>query len=132
MSEAYFWENLAYTLLEMNLNGDGLNKHIMGDLFKDKPEILAQLDFGEGVKVQDLDKHLYAGQPDIIDVRTAKPHELWECLPCGKTFRRKDNLDRHLRSALHARRLKVYSEKQAAVAEKTRENAEPEKTELTV
>ena len=128
MDEAEYWENMALTLLEMNLNGDGLNKQILTNLFKDKLDILNQLEFGEGVGLDDLDKTLYSGTPDVVEVREAKQHELWQCIPCGKTFRRKDNLDRHLRTALHARRLKKYNEKQAAEAEEKRkeETKKPE------
>ena len=64
-------------------------------------------------------------------MREAKPHELWECIPCGKTFRRKDNLDRHTRSGLHARRLAAYQAKQAQEAERKREESKP-KAELVI
>ena len=108
MEDKNFWENLAYSLLEMNLNNDSLNKQILTDMFKAKPGILRAMDFGDGMSIDDLDSKLYSGKADIIEVREAKPHELWECVPCGKTFRRKDNRDRHLRSSLHERRLKKW------------------------
>ena len=104
-SKTDFWENLSYDLLEMNLNNEAMNKRILQDLFKERPDVLAGIDFGEGLGIDDLDKKMYSGKADVIEVKEAKSHELWECIPCGKTFRRKDNLQRHLRSSLHARRL---------------------------
>lgn len=103
-----FWENLAYDLLEMNLNNSAINERVLTDLFKERPELLDDLDFGDGMNIGNLDEKLYAGKADVIEVREAKSHELWECVPCGKKFRRKDNLQRHLRSGLHARRLAKY------------------------
>ena len=105
-----FWENLAYSLLEMNLNGDSMNSQILRNMFKERPMLLGDMDFGEGVTINNLDKNLYSGRPDIVEVRQAKAHELFECIPCGRTFRRKDNLDRHLRTGLHARRKAKYDE----------------------
>ena len=103
-----FWENLAYDLLEKNLNNEALNRHILEDLFKDRPDVLAGMDFGDGMNIDNLEKKLYSGAADVIEVKEAKAHELWECVPCGKKFRRKDNLQRHLRSGLHARRLAKF------------------------
>ena len=54
-----FWQNLAYSLLEHNLNGDSLNSQILKDMFKDRPEILAGMDFGDGVGIENLDSHMY-------------------------------------------------------------------------
>ena len=68
------------------------------------------MEFGEGVTLENLDRHMYSAKPDVVEVRTAKAHELFECKPCGKTFRRRDNLRRHLGSGLHARRLRKYQD----------------------
>ena len=76
MTDSAFWEDLSYSLLEMNLNGDSMNSQILKRMFKSKPEVLAQMDFGEGVGVEQLDKHMY-GRPDVVEIREAKPHELW-------------------------------------------------------
>ena len=127
MTEDVFWENLSYSLLEMNLNNESLNKQILTGLFKDKPEALHQMDFGDGIGVDGLDQKLFSGSADVVQVREAKPHELWECIPCGKRFRRKDNRDRHLRSGLHARRLAKYME-----AKQRKEEEETEKTVVLV
>lgn len=128
-----FWENLAYNLLEHNLNGDSLNSQILKDLFKDRPEVLAAMDFGEGVDIDNLDKHMYTGRADIVEVRQAKPHELFECIPCSRTFRRKDNLDRHLRTSLHGRRKAKYDEsKQKQRAEREEAEAARVKEVITV
>ncbi len=91
-SKCQFWENLAYDLLEMNLNNEAMNKRILEDLFKERPDVLSGMDFGEGLGIDDLDKKMYSGKADIIEVKEAKSHELWECIPCSKKFRRKDNL----------------------------------------
>ena len=105
-----FWQDVAYQLLEMNLNNDSLNGQILTKMFEAKPAVLAEMDFGDGIGVNELDRKLFSGRADIVEVREAKPHELWECIPCGKTFRRKDNRDRHLRSNLHGRRLKKWED----------------------
>ena len=126
--EDYFYEDLALKLLEMNLNGDSLNKQILKDLFKEKPHVLDEI-FGDETTLDSLDAQLYSGRPDIVEVRDAKKHELWECIPCGRTFRRKDNLDRHLRSSLHERRLKKYNEKKAAEVEQMAEDAKTKSEE---
>ena len=80
MSE--FWEELSYKLLEMNLYGDTLNSHLLQQLFKSKPEVLDEMDFGEGTSIENLDSQLYSGKPDIVEVRQAKANELFECIPC--------------------------------------------------
>ena len=68
------------------------------------------MDFGEGVGINELDNNMYTGRADVVEVRQAKSHELFECIPCGRTFRRRDNLDRHLRTKLHSRRKGMYDE----------------------
>ena len=55
MTEDVFWENLAYSLLEMNLNNESLNQQILTGLFKEKPEALHEMDFGDGIKLGGLD-----------------------------------------------------------------------------
>jgi uncharacterized C2H2 Zn-finger protein len=81
------------------------------------------MDFGEGVGIDNLDGNMYKGRPDVVEVREAKAHELFECIPCGRVFRRRDNLDRHLRTGLHGRRKAMYDD-----AER-RKRAEREETE---
>ena len=81
-------------------------------MFRGKPEVLSQMEFGEWVTLDNLDRHMYTAKPDVVEVRAAKAHELFECVPCGKKFRRRDNLRRHLGSGLHARRLRKYQEAQ--------------------
>jgi uncharacterized C2H2 Zn-finger protein len=120
-----FWEDVAYQLLEHNLNGDSLNAHMLTDIFKARPDVLAGIDFGEGVKIESLDQQMYSGSADIVEVREAKQHELWQCMPCNRTFRRKDNLDRHLRSSLHERRLKKFMEKKVEKEQEEAKAAEP-------
>jgi len=110
MSE--FWENLSYDLLEMHLNQDGINAQILKQLFRDRPEILGSMDFGNNVTLDTLDKHLYGNaKTKVVEVRTAKPHEVYTCIPCGgKIFKRLDNYRRHKRCALHMRRLAQWNE----------------------
>jgi uncharacterized C2H2 Zn-finger protein len=107
-----YWEDIAMQLLEVNLNGDALNSTLIREMFAGKPRVLDQMQFGEGVTLENLDSHMYTAKPDVVEVRTAKAHELFECKPCGKHFRRRDNLRRHLGSSLHARRLRKYAETQ--------------------
>jgi uncharacterized Zn-finger protein len=107
MSE--FWEDLAITLLEHNLSGNSLNSRALKDMFKDRPEIWDELDIqvdGEGV--EDLDSALYAGNPQVIEIREAKPNEVYHCKPCNRTFKRGDNFRRHLRSGLHEKRMRAF------------------------
>jgi len=128
-----FWENLAYSLLEYNLNGDTLNAQILKDLFKEKPNILETMDFGDGIGITGLDEHMYKGKPDVVEVREAKAHELFECIPCGRVFRRRDNLDRHLRTGLHGRRKAAYDEAERRKrAEREEAEAARVKTSITV
>ena len=95
-------------LLEVNLNGDALNSTLIREMFRGKPEVLSSMEFGEGGTLDNLDRHMYTHKPDVVEVRAAKAHELFECVPCGKKFRRRDNLRRNLGSGLHARRLRKY------------------------
>ena len=76
MSEL-FWEDIAYQLLEHNLNGDALNSQMLKQIFKNRPDVLGGIDFGDGVKIDSLDRQLYSGAPDMVEVREAKQHELW-------------------------------------------------------
>ena len=69
-----FWEDTALRLLEMNLNGHSLNANTVKDLFAEHPEILDELDISNGTeKVENLDRALYGGRPQIIEIREAKP-----------------------------------------------------------
>ena len=115
-----FWENLSYDLLEMHLNQDGINAQILKQLFRERPEILEQMDFGNNVGLDGLDKHLYGkGQTKVVEVRTAKAHEVYTCIPCGgKIFKRRDNYRRHKRCSLHIRRLEQYENAKKLDAEK--------------
>ena len=101
----YFWEDLALQLLEKNLNGHSLNSRALKELFKEKPEYLEELDIQEdGEKVEDIDQALYGGRPQIIEIREAKPTEIYHCKACNRSFKRGDNFRRHLQSRLHAKR----------------------------
>ena len=100
-----FWEDLAMDLLEKNLNGDSLNADSMRKLFAPQPHILDELNvtYGDSA-VDDIDKALYGGRPQVIEIREAKPNEVYHCKACNRTFKRGDNFRRHLTSSLHARR----------------------------
>jgi uncharacterized C2H2 Zn-finger protein len=117
-----FWEDTALKLLEINLNGDSLNANGIKELFETRPDILAELDIEQdGEEVQDLDKALYGGRPQIIEIREAKPTEIYKCKCCNRTFKRGDNFRRHLNSALHERRQRAFeiaAEEKPVVAEK--------------
>ena len=78
------------------------------------------MDFGNNVTLDTLDQHLYGkGQTKVVEVRTAKPHEVYTCIPCGgKIFKRLDNFRRHKRCALHMRRLAQYNEAKKMQEEK--------------
>jgi hypothetical protein len=103
-----FWEGLALNLLEKNLNGDSLNAEGLKSLFKERPEILDDLDIEmDGEEVADIDKALFGGRPSVIEIREAKPTEVYHCNACNRTFKRGDNFRRHLHSALHARRTRA-------------------------
>ena len=107
MSE--FWEDLALDLLEKNLNGHSLNSDSLKKLFADRPDVLEELDIkvnGEGVT--DIDKALYGGRPQVIEIREAKPTEIYHCKACNRSFKRGDNFRRHLNSNLHNKRQRAY------------------------
>ena len=114
------WENAALSLLEMNLNGHSLNYEALKDIFT--PEILEELDIQkDNTKVDDLDKALYGGMPQVIEIREAKPTEIYHCKACNRNFKRGDNFRRHLQSALHQKRHRAMElalqEKKLAVEE---------------
>ena len=116
-----FWEDLALNLLEKNLNGHTLNSQALKELFKDKPEILEELDIqNDGNEVEDIDKALYGGRPQVIEIREAKPTEIYHCKACNRSFKRADNFKRHIHSALHERRQRAF---ELAMQEK---NEDPE------
>ena len=107
MSE--FWENLCLTLLEHNLNGDALNSQALKTMFAEKPGYLEGLDIqADGGSVTDLDRALYSGCPQVVEIREAKPTEVYHCKACNRTFKRGDNFRRHLRSALHEKRQRAF------------------------
>ena len=59
-----FWEDLALNLLEKNLNGHTLNAQSLKELFKERPDVLEELDIQmDGAEVEDIDKALYGGRP---------------------------------------------------------------------
>ena len=100
-----FWEDTALRLLEMNLNGHSLNANTIKELFEEHPEILDELDMtNDGKEVENIDKELYGGRPQIIEIREAKPTEIYHCKACNRSFKRGDNFRRHLQSKLHQKR----------------------------
>ena len=100
-----FWEDTALKLLEMNLNGHSMNADSIKELFSDHPEILQELDIqNNGKGVEDIDRELYGGRPQVIEIREAKPTEVYHCKACNRSFKRGDNFRRHLQSKLHERR----------------------------
>ena len=102
---AFDWEECALNLLEMNLNGHSLNHNSLKELFKADPSILEDLDIKDGEEdVDDLDKALYGGRPQVIEIREAKPTEIFHCKACNRSFKRGDNFRRHLQSKLHEKR----------------------------
>ena len=120
---SFDWEECALNLLEMNLNGHSLNKDALKELFKDDPSILEDLDIKDGdIDVEDLDKALYGGRPQVIEIREAKPTEIYHCKACNRSFKRGDNFRRHLQSNLHQRRqraMEIAAQESAAdVSEK--------------
>ena len=102
---AFDWEECALSLLEMNLNGHSLNHNSLKELFRGDPSILEDLDIKDGEDdVDDLDKALYGGRPQVIEIREAKPTEIFHCKACNRSFKRGDNFRRHLQSKLHQKR----------------------------
>ena len=122
-----FWEDLALNLLEKNLNGHSLNASSLKTLFEDRPDVLADLDIQmDGNEVENLDKALYGGRPQVIEIREAKPTEVYSCLACNRVFKRGDNWRRHLKSALHERRQRAFelAAQEAKDKESSAENEE--------
>ena len=115
-----FWEDTALTLLEMNLNGHSMNANSLKELFGEHPEILEELDIQDGNKpVEDIDRALYGGRPQIIEIREAKPTEIYHCRACNRSFKRGDNFRRHLQSKLHEKRHRAMElEAKESIAEK--------------
>jgi uncharacterized Zn-finger protein len=104
-----FWEEMALDLLEINLNGNSLNMGSIRELFKEQPSILDDLNIQlDGDNVDNLDEALYGGRPQIIEIREAKPSEIYHCKPCNRRFKRGDNFRRHLATKLHNRRQRAY------------------------
>ena len=102
---SFDWEECALSLLEMNLNGHSLNHNSLKELFRGDPSILEDLDIKDGEQdVDDLDKALYGGRPQVIEIREAKPTEIFHCKACNRSFKRGDNFRRHLQSKLHQKR----------------------------
>ena len=100
-----FWEDTALRLLEMNLNGHSMNSTGLQELFAEHPDILDELDIqDDGKEVENIDKALYGGRPQVIEIREAKPTEVYHCKACNRSFKRGDNFRRHLQSRLHAKR----------------------------
>ena len=107
MSE--FWEDLALNLLEKNLNGHSLNADGLKELFAERPDVLEEMDIVHGnEKVTDIDKALYGGRPQVIEIREAKPTEIYHCKACNRSFKRGDNFRRHLNSTLHNKRQRAF------------------------
>ena len=103
---AFDWEECALTLLEQNLNGHSLNANTLKEIFPE--DILADLNIMDnGSKVDNLDEALYGGRPQIIEIREAKPTEIYHCKACNRSFKRRDNFRRHMISSLHQRRQKA-------------------------
>jgi len=124
-----FWENLAIELLQHNLNGNSMNTQTLETMFKARPDILDELDIQmDGEDVENLDRALYAGQPQVIEIREAKPTEVYHCKACNRTFKRGDNFRRHLRSSLHEKRQRAFElAAQERIAEPKGELDEPER-----
>ena len=100
------WEECALTLLEQNLNGHSLNASSLKEIFPE--DILAELNImDDGNAVDDIDKALYGGRPQVIEIREAKPTEIYHCKACYRSFKRRDNFKRHMISSLHQRRQKA-------------------------
>ena len=104
-----FWEDIALNLLEQNLNGHSLNGEGLKKLFAEKPEILEEMEIeNNGKTVDNLDNALFGGRPQIIEIREAKPTEIYHCKCCNRSFKRGDNFKRHIRTDLHARRQRAF------------------------
>ena len=109
MSFNFDWEDTALRLLEMNLNGETLNHAGLKELFAPAPHILEELDItNDGDKVEDLDRALYGGRPNVIEIRELKPTQIHHCKACNRSFKRADNFRRHLATSLHQRRQKRF------------------------
>ena len=107
---SFDWEECALSLLEMNLNGHSLNHNSLKELFRADPSILEDLDIKDGEEdVDDLDKALYGGRPQVIEIREAKPTEIFHCKACNRSFKRGDNFRRHLQSKLHQKRQRAMA-----------------------
>ena len=129
MSSDPFCEDLSFQLLNLHLNGDALNANILRDLFREKPGVLTQLDFGEGVTLDNLDQAMYGSNThQVVELREAQKHELFHCVPCNKSFKRRDNLNRHMRSGLHARKVAAYTNAQPPKQEQEKDEQPEEET----
>ena len=101
------WEDTALRLLEMNLNGESLDANGLKELFAQAPDVLEELEIdngGETLDVSQIDKALYGGRPDIVEIRELKPTQIHHCKACNRSFKRGDNFRRHLESKLHEKR----------------------------
>ena len=101
------WEDTALRLLEMNLNGESLDANGLKDLFSGAPHILDELQIengGEAMDVSQIDRALYGGRPEVIEIRELKPTQIHHCKACNRSFKRADNFRRHLATSLHKRR----------------------------
>ncbi len=106
---SFDWEGTALRILEMNLNGDSLNNDALQELFAASPHILEDLDItNDGEEVNDLDRVLYGGRPQVIEIRELKPTQIHHCKACNRSFKRADNFRRHLATQLHQRRQKRF------------------------
>ena len=109
MSHRFDWEDTALRLLEMNLNGETLNSEGLKELFAASPHILQDLDItNDGETVEDLDRELYGGRPQVIEIRELAPTQIHHCKACNRSFKRADNFRRHLATKLHAKRQRRY------------------------
>ena len=104
------WEDTALRLLEMNLNGESLDANGLKSLFAEAPDILDELDISNGedqISLNEIDRTLYGGRPEIIEIRELKPTQVHHCKACNRSFKRADNFRRHLATNLHKRRQKA-------------------------
>ena len=122
---SFDWEDAALRLLEMNLNGETLNSEGLKELFADSPHILQDLDItNDGEEVNDLDRALYGGRPQVIEIRELKPTQIHHCKACNRSFKRADNFRRHLATPLHTRRMKAM-ELAAQMAHEKKQDQKP-------